>query len=307
MMKTYHLCLSAGDETLFRTHADYHRAFNCFALALYQTDSVGLVDSFMANHCHLLVQSSRSRDLMYHFRNSYSKYFNCKYGRFGKLGEDCHFTLEVVGYHHKIAAASYVLRNALHHGVVSIPYAYPHCSVNSIFKAEMGKFWDERTIDRRYHSKFIGRGKEYPDSYKMNERGVFTRDSVLDIPQVEDLFVTPRMFNFYMTRRSGEEWEQEQKKDNNGVESINLSHIEQSVSLHTLDQMLMFENGRADYKRVSDVDLCGIIDFQISLRYGKSSVYSLTPSEKIDFANWLYSKYKCSKEQLKRCLVMKGC
>ena len=86
-----------------------------------------------------------------------------------------------------------------------------------------------------------------------------------------------------------------------------MSHIEQSVSLHTLDQMLMFENGRADYKRVSDVDLCGIIDFQISLRYGKSSVYSLTPSEKIDFANWLYSKYKCSKEQLKRCLVMKGC
>ena len=307
MMKTYHLCLSAGDEALFRDHADYYRGFNCFALALYQTDSVGLVDSFMTTHCHLLAQSPRPRDLMYHFRNSYSKYFNYKYGRTGKLGEDCHFTLEVVGYHHKIAASSYVLRNALHHGVVSIPYAYPHSSVNSIFRVEMGKSFEDRLIDRRYHSRFIGRDKDYPDSYKMNDKGVFTRDSVLDIPQVEDLYVTPRMFNFYMTRKSGEEWEQEQKKDNNGLESISLINIEQSVSLHTLDQMLLFENGRADYRRISDIDLCGIIDLQVNLRYGKNSVYSLTSSEKIDLANWLYAKYKCSKEQLKRCLVMKGC
>ena len=39
MKKTFHLCLSAGDEAMFRDLEDYHRGFNCFALALYKTGS----------------------------------------------------------------------------------------------------------------------------------------------------------------------------------------------------------------------------------------------------------------------------
>ena len=134
MKKTYHLCLSAGEEILFRDLEDYHRGFNYFALALYKTDSVGLVEAFMSTHSHQLIQTSDPKGFMFAYRNSYSKYFNRKYGRSGRLGENIHFTLEVVGHHHLIAAASYVLRNALHHGVAPIPYAYPHCSANAIFR-----------------------------------------------------------------------------------------------------------------------------------------------------------------------------
>ena len=47
--------------------------------------------------------------------------------------------MEITGLHHHLAAMTYVLRNALHHGLVPIPYAYPHCSVNAIFRKEMGK------------------------------------------------------------------------------------------------------------------------------------------------------------------------
>ena len=90
MKKTYHLCLSAGNEIMFRDLEDYYRGFNCFALALYKTGSTGLVESFMSSHTHQVVQT-----------------------------------------------------NALHHGVVSIPYAYPHCSINAIFRKEMGKFQPE--------------------------------------------------------------------------------------------------------------------------------------------------------------------
>ena len=50
MKKTYHLCLSAGDEIMFRDLEDYNRGFNCFALALYKTGSTGLVESFMSTH-----------------------------------------------------------------------------------------------------------------------------------------------------------------------------------------------------------------------------------------------------------------
>lgn len=160
MKSTWHLCLSAGEEILFRDLEDYHRGFNTFALALYKTDSVGLVESFMSTHCHLMIQTSSPADFMYHFRHPYSMYFNKKYSRKGKLGEKKHFSMEVVGYHHTLAAASYTLRNALHHGVVSIPYAYPHSSVNSIFMSELGKHPEQNILHPRYYHKYIGKTAE---------------------------------------------------------------------------------------------------------------------------------------------------
>ena len=93
MKKTYHLCLSAGDEVMFRDLEDYYRGFNCFALALYKTSSAGLVESFMSTHTHQMIQTSDPKDFMFNFRNPYSKYFNRKYGRTGKLGEDHHFII----------------------------------------------------------------------------------------------------------------------------------------------------------------------------------------------------------------------
>ena len=149
MKKTYHLCLSAGDEILFRDEEDYNRGFNSFALALYKTDSTGLVESFQSTHCHLMIQAEDPSDFMFTMRQSYSKYFNRKYMREGRVGEKHHFALEVVGLYHHLAAMSYVLRNALHHGVVPIPYAYPHCSVNAVFQKEMGKRASEKILEEK--------------------------------------------------------------------------------------------------------------------------------------------------------------
>ena len=139
---------------MFRDLEDYHKGFNYFALALHKTGSTGLVESFMSTHTHQLVQTTDPDEFMHCFRQPYSMYFNHKYQRTGKLGDNTHFTLEVIGYHHTIAAASYILRNALHHGVAPIPYAYPHCSANSIFRKEMGKFIDEDILPKRFHSRF---------------------------------------------------------------------------------------------------------------------------------------------------------
>ena len=139
MKRTYHLCLSAGNEIMFRDLEDYNRGFNCFAIALHETGSTGLVESFMSNHCHLMIQTEDPKDFMYDMRRRYSRYFNSKYHRSGILGEKHHFQLEISGLHHHLAAMSYTLRNPLHHGVAPIPYAYPHSSANAIFQKEMGK------------------------------------------------------------------------------------------------------------------------------------------------------------------------
>lgn len=304
MKKTYHLCLSAGEEVMFRDTEDYYRGFNCFALGLFKTDTTGLAESIMATHMHQIVQTEHPCDFMHCLRQSYSAYFNQKYHRKGRLGEDVHFTMEIVGYHHLLAALSYVLRNALHHGVVPIPYAYPHCSVNAIFRKEMGKFHDEKVIPGNKYYKHIGRRAEYPDSYKMNENGVFLRESVLDIPQVENLFVTPRAFNYYMTRRSSEEWEREQAKDGNGLVPINLASIEDGVLIHKQEQMLVYENGKADYRRITDIDLCTELDALARDRYGRHSVYQMTLKEKEEVAEHLYRIRHVSESQIRRCLVL---
>ena len=303
MKKTYHLCLSAGEEVLFRDLEDYNRGFNCFAIALYKTVSSGLVESFMSTHSHQLVQTEAPTDLMYFFRMSYSMYFNRKYHRSGKLGEKNHFTMEVVGYHHILAASSYVLRNALHHGISPIPYAYPHCSANAIFMEEMGKIPCQRLIDPRHYRRFIGKNAEYPASYKMNESGVFLRESVLDIPQVENLFVTPRAFNWYMSRKSSEEWEAEQGKDKNGKAPINIATIESGVITESTEKMLIYENGKTDYRRPSDIDICTEIDRNILPKYGKTSVYMLTRQEKQQIAEHLYRNLHIGERQIRRCLV----
>ncbi len=304
MKKTYHLCLSAGDEVMFRDLEDYNRGFNCLALALFKTDSNGLVESFMSTHTHQLSQTSDPAGLMYHFRLAYRMYFNRKYHRHGKLGEDSHFTMEVVGYNHMLAAASYVLRNALHHGVAPLPYAYPHCSANAIFMKEMGKTPCDKILDKRHYRQHIGKTSECPANYKMSESGVFLRETVLDIPQVENLFVTPRAFNWYMTRKSSEEWDAEQQKDKNGLPSINILSIEEGVKTDDTEKLLIYENGKANYRRPSDIDICKEIDRNILPQYGKPSIYTLSRQEKQSIAEYLYRALHISEEQIRRCLAL---
>lgn len=305
MKKTYHLCLSAGDEVMFRDLEDYHRGFNCFALALYKSDSAGLVESFMSTHTHQMAQTRSPKDLMYCFRRAYSLYFNHKYMREGRLGEKSHFSMEVVGYNHILAAMSYVLRNAVHHGVSPIPYAYPHSSVNAIFRAEMGKPIQDDLLHQRSFYKFIGKSVDYPEEYKMHKSGVFLRESVLDIPQVEGLFGTPRAFNYFMTRKSSEEWAREQARDNVDIPPFTLESIERNVGMQDMDKMLLFENGKANYRTISDMELCTEADALCRLRYEKHSVYQLSVQEQRQLAEYLYSKYKISPSRIKRSLVMK--
>lgn len=168
----------------------------------------------------------------------------------------------------------------------------------------MGKLHDEAFLPARSYSRFLGRYAEYPDSYKMTASGVFTRESVLDIPQMEALNGTPRAFNFHMSRKSSEEWEAEQKKDANGLPPINLLSIEHGVNMHDESKMLIFESGKADYRSLSDIDLCTELDALARNRYGRQSVYQLTLKEKQAIAEHLYRVRHISESQIRRCLVL---
>lgn len=304
MKRSFHLCLSAHNEVMFRDQEDYDRGFNTFALALYKTNSTGLVESFMSNHVHFLIQGESPEEFMGAFRMPYAKYFNHKYQRSGKLGEPHHFTLEIKGLHHHLAAMSYILRNALHHGIAAIPYAYPHSSANVIFQKEMGKSPTTDILPKASFYRHIGRRAQVPDSYKMSKSGLFLRESVLDIPQVENMFMTPRTFDYYMSRKTSEDWINEQSKDGNDTPPITLDTIESHTYMNNSKQMIVNEGGRLNYRKITDIELCSEIDKAVQYDFGKPSIYSLSLAEKKDISDLMIKLFHPSSEQLCRCLAI---
>ena len=80
--------------------------------------------------------------------------------------------------------------------------------------------------------------------------------------------------------------------------------IEQGVGLHSIEKMLVFENGKADYRKVSDIELCTELDSLARNRYGILSVYQLTPGEKTELAEYLFRTRRLSTSQIRRCLAI---
>ena len=168
----------------------------------------------------------------------------------------------------------------------------------------MGKRPESDLLSPASYYRYIGRRAEYPDTYKMSKSGLFLRESVLDIPQVENMFSTPKKFDFYMNRRSSEEWLAEQSKDKENVVPITLELIESNIRLNTPKQMMINEGGIGDYRRASDMDVCAVIDKVLTKELNKPSVYTWTREEKIEAAKYLRTRFNIGEPQLYRCLVM---
>ncbi len=340
--KTYHLCLSSANEVMFRSCEDYYKAYNYYAMALYKTQSTSLADAFMSNHFHVIVRTEDPKALMYHFRNSYSKYFNNKYSRSGRLGEKKHYCIEINGLYHHLSAISYVLRNPMHHGVAPTPFAYEHSSSNIIFQRDMGKIFSYNLLSPKQYYKYIGKWSRYhhpyPPSYKMDVNGMFTRESVTDTTYVEHLYSTARAYTYYMTRKTSEEWLNEQSKDKlqtipitiniveeafiksmikssfreninnsiNNTDNINTGRTNNMVPIYSdkiTAKMLSCENGRSNYNKLTDIQLCKKIDDITNRKYKKESVYCLSLVQKREIVRLLISNnHNISQSQLNRCI-----
>ena len=109
---------------MYRSEEDLVIGFNCLALAVLETESRLLAEGFMTTHNHKLVQTDCSDELVRKERYAYTRYFNSKYKRKGRLGEKKPFLLDVEGVFHTQTAANYVIKQGLHHGLASTPFEY---------------------------------------------------------------------------------------------------------------------------------------------------------------------------------------
>jgi len=184
MRKTYHLCLSSHNEVMARSESDLDRMFNCFAEAVIQTDTRAIADAEMTTHNHSCIQTDDPRNFMRRYRYGYSRYFNSKYSRLGRLGERNYFCTELTGIRRLSACTSYVNRQGLHHGLCETAFGYRHCSSNVIYQKHLGKCppQDLMPDERRY--KFLSSNSCGYSGYRMDSSGLLFREDVIDTAYV---------------------------------------------------------------------------------------------------------------------------
>ena len=293
MRKLTHISFSSHDEVLFRSEEDINYAFNCFALACLETGSRPLADGEMTTHVHFGLFTDDPKEVFYKFRYPYSRYFNSKYKRTGRLGERHPFCLEVEGLHHTTALLSYIYRQALHHGLSDSPFGYKHNSVNVIFKDILGKPTTPDILKRSHMKVFLPRFRgEIPDRYRMDKNGLLLREDVIDTSYVEELYISPRNFLYQMNRLSSDQWKNEQMEDKNGLPPVSLEDVEPACYRPAMSQLILNESGRNFRNRITDLELCGIIDNFYLPDLKKHSIYEMSESERKMLGNRIFSDMK---------------
>ena len=143
--------------------------------------------------------------------------------------------------------------------------------------------------------------------------GLLLREDILDTSHVEMVYVSPRNFLFQMNRISDQKWIDEQKADKTKTPDITLALIETGVKELDVAECLRNEHGSVNPNRLTDMELCQIIDNDYLPRLTRSqdltpSVYSLTRTQRNDLGNKLWKaiplayKKTVTIPQLRRCL-----
>jgi len=324
MRKTVHLCLSSHDEVLYRSKTDLVFGFNCFALAALATESRALAEGRLSTHHHSVAQTDNPRELMFRNRNAYSRYFNTRYKRKGRLGEKHYFLLEIEGLYHTLAALNYVNRQGLHHGLATTPFDYPYCSANAFFQKQLGKETHPELLrpSRRYL--FLPSNIALPERYRMDESGMILPKDILDTAYVEELYISPRNYLYQMNRNSNDARDIQAQKEENHTDPVTLEGMEAGVPDFDPRLTKTFEQGKVNYDRMTDMELCQLIDEKILPKISpvpeEVTIYDIPFDKRVKLYDWLWQKNRVScykrndslfggktitESQLSRCLCMK--
>jgi len=304
---------------MYRSEEDLVIGFNCLALAVLETESRLLAEGFMPTHNHKLVQTDSFTELVKRERYAYTRYFNSRYKRKGRLGEKTPFSLEVEGIFHTQTAANYVIKQGLHHGLASTPFEYAHCSANAFFRKELGKSFTPELLPECSRYNYLPHSCRLPEKYRMASNGLILREDIIDTAYVEEIYITPRNYLYQMNRLTDERTVSEQTKENS-LPPVTLETIEKGVQGFDVRSALICEQGRVDRKVLSDIELCRIIDDEYLPRILEGgSIYDLPAQKRQSLGNalWTDSKHAFDKNwatplsgrktdaaQIRRCLAI---
>ena len=287
---------------MFRDEEDHGVFVNLMALRAFVSDAEILADAEMSTHFHSVVFAEDPMLFASALRMSYTKYFNHKYDRKGRMGQKYTFSQKIDGFNHQMVALSYVLRNGLHHGAAPTALGYAYCSVRELFAKEIGLSSERfRPFSRADMAAYLPRYSAFPDHWQMDESGVFLRKSFMELRRAEQYYGSARNYLYQMNRLTDESWKEDQQKDNTG-QPVTLSMIE-GADEKSIAQMLNNEHGRNfNPNRLQDMDVCRLIDHDLLPSFGVRSVYLLSDSQRQRLARQLQAEFRLPNHQIRRCL-----
>ena len=100
----------------------------------------------------------------------------------------------------------------------------------------------------------------------MNASGLLLREDILDTAYVEEIYITPRNYLFHMNKLTDEKDLLDQKREND-TPPVTMSSIESGVGGFDLRQALINEQGKVNHSRMTDLELCRVIDEVLVPRY----------------------------------------
>jgi hypothetical protein len=294
-MKTYnlvHICIKSEDELMHRDEEDYRCGISKMAYAALRTESHIYAYAFMSTHVHVVVQSSDCPKFISLYRSAYTRWFNHKYCRAGRLGERYYHTEYLETPYRILYAVNYVLRNPVHHLVSDSALGYEFCSARYVFA---GDFRSGDLPCKRRTTPFLSTKITLPESFSLNEKGMISPESFLEIKAVENLYGTVKSFMYYINRPSFKDLGNPQ---DTGENPLTIDMIEPSFNIEELREN---EQKRSVKGYAKDIDVCRIIDKECL--QGKSYT-RISGQEKTMIANILLRRFKgyISIKQINRCL-----
>lgn len=308
-MKTlYHICYTSHNEVLCRNINDYETVLCRMAQTSLTSDSSILAYAIMSNHVHIVLLTDNPAKFVSRMRQSYTKTFNYKYHRKGRLGEQGFFSIEISNPTHIATAISYVLRNPVHHQVSTNPFDYPFSSATLYFRGK-----------GRNHARINGK-----DIANRNIEGLFDRHkkkaiyaelpffisggidpaTFVEAAFVERCFGTYNAFQYFIHRRDYDTWRKEQIDAAPDMNPITIKQIEPLYYNKSLSEYI--KSGKwwswSRNESLTDIELCSIIDNKILPQLRKPSYAVLTQDERMLVASNLISKNHFNQEQVFRCL-----
>ena len=270
--------------------------------------------SAMSDHSHNAVQFDSPKVFQRKLRNKYSRYFNAKYSRCGRLGDKFYFCDEMDGIKHITAGLNYIMRQGLHHGITATPFGYRYSSVNTLFRKELGKSANTALIINEKRYKYLSGKTQVPLSQPMSEDGLLLLENIIDVSYVESVYVTPRNFLLQMNKITDERVREEQMQELSNTQPITIDVIEKGTADFDARSILANEHGRVDKNLLTDIDLCELIDSFYIPRIVKGKIemaspYILTREQRIRLANNIWgdmqaARKRINQKQLARCMCL---
>lgn len=299
---------------MHRTDEDYIFGFNCFALAVFKTGSRALGASLMSDHTHMMIQTDFPKEFIHIYRYAYTRYFNFKYGRTGRLGGNGCFMSSISGIRHITTALNYTLRQGLHHGISPTAFAYKYSTVNTVFQKFLGKEPPTDILSTHSQYRFLPDRAKLPVGCRMSSEGLILFENVIDTRYAEEIYITPKNFIYNMNRLSDSRIVAEQLEEDSKAAPVTLGSIEDWNRELDVNHLIENEHGKVNTSFLTDIQLCSVIDGMLPDK--KKSIYSLSVRERSDIANSIWSDHSLNrknireagwfvtKKQLRRCLFI---